>query len=123
MPVFALGFSDTAMAAYGLLYYWRSPLVHSNVKFAIGFLRGLVTSPRFHHRHHANTAESYDKNCAGQLAMRDVCFGTLHMPADQYPQKCGTCEPVPRLYTKQLTYPFTASRLAASADDQPEKID
>jgi sterol desaturase/sphingolipid hydroxylase (fatty acid hydroxylase superfamily) len=65
LPVFALGFSTAAIAAYAVIYHWQSLLIHSNVRISFGPLRWLVASPQFHHWHHANHKEAFDKNFAG----------------------------------------------------------
>jgi sterol desaturase/sphingolipid hydroxylase (fatty acid hydroxylase superfamily) len=106
VPVFALGFSDTAVAIYGLLYYWQSLLVHSNFNINLGPLRFIVALPQFHHWHHANHEEAYDKNFAGQLALLDFIFRTHHLPGQKIPERYGTQTPVPRDYVGQILFPF-----------------
>lgn len=106
LPVFALGFSTTAIAVYFVIYHWQSLLIHSNVGISFGPLRWLVASPQFHHWHHANHQEAFDKNFAGQLSILDKIFGTLHMPGNSVPTRYGTDDPVPRGYIPQLLYPF-----------------
>lgn len=106
LPVFALGFSGMAIATFGLIYGWHSILLHANVKVKFGPLRWLIASPEFHHWHHANQREAYDKNFAGQLSILDVVFRTAYMPRGQMPSKYGTNDPVPSTYLSQLAYPF-----------------
>ena len=118
VPVFALGFSEAAIGIYAVLYYWQSLFVHSNVKIGFGALRWIVASPQFHHWHHANHREAYDKNFASQLSILDACFGTLHMPGSDYPARYGTYEPVPREYIGQISYPFVRPAAPAEVPDR-----
>lgn len=111
LPVFALGFSGVAIATFGLIYSWHSILLHANVKISFGPLRWLVASPEFHHWHHANHREAYDKNFAGQLSVLDVVFRTAYMPKGQMPSRYGTDDPVPRTYLSQLMYPFRQAQV------------
>ena len=118
VPVFALDFSSTAILIFTLVYQWQSLFIHSNTRIRVGPLKWLLASPQFHHWHHANEREAWDKNFAGQLPLLDILGGTLFMP-DRMPQKYGTDDPVPPLYHQQLAYPFVGSteRLA-----QPAKL-
>lgn len=116
LPVFALDFSSTAILIFTLVYQWQSLFIHSNTRIKVGPLKWLLASPQFHHWHHANEREAWDKNFAGQLPLLDMLGGTLFMP-DRMPQKYGTDDPVPPLYHQQLAYPFVGSteRLAQPA--------
>jgi sterol desaturase/sphingolipid hydroxylase (fatty acid hydroxylase superfamily) len=115
--IFALGFSDAAIGIYSILYAWQSLILHSNLNWRFGALSWIVATPQFHHWHHADHREAHDKNFAGQLSILDACFGTLYLPGNEYPQRYGTSEPVPRRYIEQLRYPFT--RPASRADATP----
>jgi sterol desaturase/sphingolipid hydroxylase (fatty acid hydroxylase superfamily) len=106
VPVFALGFSDTAVVIYSGLYIWQSMLLHSNVNVNLGPLRYVLALPQFHHWHHADHPEAHDKNFAGQLAFLDFLFGTHHLPGKAIPERYGTSTPVPPDYTGQLLFPF-----------------
>ena len=106
VPVFALGFSDTAVVVYGVLYYWQSMLLHSNVNLNLGPLRFILALPQFHHWHHADHPEAHDKNFAGQLAFLDFVFRTHHLPGQAIPERYGTATPVPRDYLGQMAFPF-----------------
>jgi sterol desaturase/sphingolipid hydroxylase (fatty acid hydroxylase superfamily) len=106
LPVFALGFSDAAIAAFALLYQWQSILLHSNVSIGFGPLRWLIASPDFHHWHHSREGDARNKNFAGQLSLLDVLFGTAHMPRGQVPSQYGIEESLPLTYVTQLLHPF-----------------
>jgi sterol desaturase/sphingolipid hydroxylase (fatty acid hydroxylase superfamily) len=49
------------------IYQWRSLALHANIDIKLGPLSWLIASPEFHHWHHTNRREAYDKNFAGQL--------------------------------------------------------
>ncbi|WP_447253866.1 sterol desaturase family protein [Mesorhizobium sp. ORM8.1] len=107
IPVFALGFSTEAFLIYALIYHWQSVFIHTNTRIKFGPLKLLLASPQFHHWHHANEPQAYDKNFAAQLPFIDLIGGTLFMP-EHMPKKYGVDEPVPQLYHQQLIYPFVA---------------
>ena len=122
LPVFAFGFSGTAIAIFGLIYGWHSILLHANVNIKFGPLRWLVASPEFHHWHHANHREAYDKNFAGQLSVLDVVFRTAYMPRGRMPSKYGTDDPVPGTYFSQLMFPFLRRAAPENERDLPVVI-
>src|SRR5262249_24387207 len=80
LPVYALGFSPTALAIYAITYKWQSMLIHSNTRLGFGPLKWIFASPQFHHWHHANERQAHDKNFAAQLVLIDCLAGTLFMP-------------------------------------------
>lgn len=107
IPLFALGFSPAAFAVQAAIYMWQSYLVHSNVRIDFGPLRWVIASPAFHHWHHANEPQAYNRNYAGQLSLLDGLLGTLYMPPGRAPSRYGA-EPVPEDYVSQLLDPFRA---------------
>lgn len=108
VPVFALGFSDAAIAIFAAIYFWQSMFLHSNININLGPLRYIVALPQFHHWHHANQADAYDKNFAVQLSLFDFIFGTHHLPGNSIPERYGTPTPVPGDYVGQMAFPFRA---------------
>jgi sterol desaturase/sphingolipid hydroxylase (fatty acid hydroxylase superfamily) len=106
LPLLAFGFSDSVIAVYAFIYTWHSYLLHSNVRIKFGPLKWVVASPEYHHWHHANEREAYDKNYAGQLSILDKLFHTLYLPQGKTPEKYGIDEPVPRGYLSQLIVPL-----------------
>ncbi|CCF00721.1 sterol desaturase family protein [Sinorhizobium fredii] len=105
LPVYALGFSGAAIAIYALVYQGQSLLIHSNTRIRFGPFKWVLASPQFHHWHHANERQAYDKNFAGQLPFIDALAGTLYMP-ERMPTVYGTDDPVPAHYHQQLAYPL-----------------
>ena len=108
--VLALGFATAPLVAFAILYQWQSLLIHANVRLGFGPLRWIIASPQFHHWHHADAPEAFDKNFAGQLPILDLAFGTLHLPSGRMPERYGTDRPVPRSYLGQLVSPFAGAR-------------
>ncbi len=109
LPIFVLDFSPAAIAVYFVIYQWQSLLIHSNTRIGFGPLKWIFASPKFHHWHHSNERQAYDKNFAAQLPFLDAIGGTLYMP-DRMPMKYGTDDPVPTTYHEQLAYPFTLAK-------------
>ena len=105
LPLVAFGFSGPVIAAHALIYSWQSYLLHSNVRIKFGLLKWVVASPEYHHWHHANQRDAYDKNYAAQLSIIDKLFNTLYLPEGKAPEKYGIDEPVPRAYLSQLISP------------------
>lgn len=108
IPLFLLGFSDQAVGIHSTIYLVQSYLVHSNLRLKFGPLRWLLATPEFHHWHHSNQREAWDKNFAGQLPFLDALFGTAHMPKGRMPTVYGVDDPVPSTYLEQFAYPFRA---------------
>jgi sterol desaturase/sphingolipid hydroxylase (fatty acid hydroxylase superfamily) len=109
IPVLALGFAPGALASAMPAFTLMAILVHANVDWDWGPLRGVVASPRFHRWHHTSEAEGRDKNFAGLLPLWDILFGTYYMPADRVPMRFGTDTPVPNGLLGQLMFPFRRS--------------
>jgi sterol desaturase/sphingolipid hydroxylase (fatty acid hydroxylase superfamily) len=112
LPPFILGYSESAIAVFGVVYFWHSFLLHANVNLGFGPLNAIVASPRFHHWHHANDHAARDKNFAGQLSLLDRLFGTYYLPADRKPAGYGIDDRVPGTYLRNLAYPLLRSHLA-----------
>jgi sterol desaturase/sphingolipid hydroxylase (fatty acid hydroxylase superfamily) len=105
LPVYFLGFSLEATIIHQVLYQVQALLIHSNTRIKFGPLGWIIASPEYHHWHHANEAEAYDRNFAAQLSIIDHLAGTLFLP-DRRPKAYGLNEPMPRQYHLQLLHPF-----------------
>lgn len=106
LPVWTMGFSLEALIIHQMLYQAQALLLHSNVKITFGPLKWLIASPEYHHWHHANERDAYDRNFAAQLSIIDVVAGTVFLPLKRRPKTYGLTEPMPRLYHQQMIYPF-----------------
>ncbi len=117
LPIFVLGFSEAAIVLSYFLYQWHALLLHSNVRLPLGPLRWIIATPEFHHWHHANERDVWDKNFSGQLPLWDILFGTAHMPG-KMPEVYGVDDKVPEGYLGQLAYPFLKPVTDAPADER-----
>lgn len=127
LPLYFLGFSLEAVAIRVGIYQAHALLVHSNVKLSFGPLKWLIASPEYHHWHHANEPEAYDRNFAAQLSIIDVIAGTIFMPKRR-PARYGINEEMPRWYHQQLLHPFRnmgrmARRLPPAKERTPHEQD
>ena len=113
LPLLALGFAPVAVAGIAPVLTVMAIVVHANLDWDWGPLRGVLTSPRFHRWHHTDEANARDKNFAGLLPLWDILFGTYYMPRDEFPQQFGTASPVPTGLVGQLVFPFRRVRSAA----------
>lgn len=105
VPIFLLGFDRRALYAYLVVVSFHAVFIHANVRFRFGWLDHVLTTPRGHHWHHAQTP--VDKNFAVHLPVLDRLFGTQHLPGDEWPTDYGIHgDPVPEGYARQLAYPF-----------------
>jgi sterol desaturase/sphingolipid hydroxylase (fatty acid hydroxylase superfamily) len=104
LPIFVLGFTGTSIAVFALFCALLAMAEHANVRFTFGPLRFLVTTPQFHHWHHAEHV--HDRNFATKLPFVDWAFRTMHVPARQWPRSYGMGERAPESYLAQLAWPF-----------------
>jgi sterol desaturase/sphingolipid hydroxylase (fatty acid hydroxylase superfamily) len=79
--------------------------VHANLRWRLGWLGLLISTPAFHHWHHTND-EHIDKNFASMLPFLDQLFGTWYMPKKQWPAKYGINAPVAPGLPAQLLQPL-----------------
>lgn len=126
IPCFMMGFSPSAIGLSLLFYKWHSLLLHSNIRVDFGPLRWVIASPTFHHWHHADEPDAWDRNFAGQLPLWDLLFGTANMPAGRMPSGYGIAERLPNSYLQQMLHPFRRGRAddfasAGSGVDRAEK--
>ncbi|MGV8950549.1 MAG: sterol desaturase family protein [Cypionkella sp.] len=109
LPVYFLGFSGPAVVISLTIFQAHALLLHSNVRIKFGPLKWLIASPEYHHWHHADQREAYDRNFAAQLSLIDLIAGTIFLPKHR-PARYGVSDPVPRSYPQQLLFPFIAIR-------------
>lgn len=107
LPAIVLGFSPIPVIAYAIIYRLHAPLLHSNVNFDLGPFGWILTSPRFHHWHHADQVEAYDRNFGGQLSIFDRLFGTHNAAGEStLPERYGIGGVIPETYASHLLHPF-----------------
>ena len=111
LPMYILGFAETALYGYIFFVYLHSVLVHANLKFRFGFLQHLLVTPRYHHWHHGIEKEAININYAVHFPILDRLFGTCHFPDEQWPVGYGIKDhPVPLGYWRQFLYPFRSKK-------------
>ena len=107
IPMYTLGFRDTALYMYVLLVYVHSTFIHSNVGWNFNWIGKFLVTPRFHHWHHGEEREAIDVNFSIHFPLLDRLFGTFHLPKDQWPKGYGIGgQPVPKGYWRQFWYPL-----------------
>jgi sterol desaturase/sphingolipid hydroxylase (fatty acid hydroxylase superfamily) len=90
--------------------------IHANLRWRLGPLEYLVSSPAFHHWHH--TLEDHkDHNYSSMLPFMDQAFGSFYLPRT-WPAAYGTRTPVSDTLSGQLLDPF-APRPAAEVQRRP----
>jgi sterol desaturase/sphingolipid hydroxylase (fatty acid hydroxylase superfamily) len=107
VPIFVIGFSNTALVLYVLLVAAQATFIHANVRWRLRPLRRLIATPAFHHWHHSADAAATDKNFCVHTPLWDMLFGTYYLP-DQWPTRYGLHggRRVPVGWLRQLIYPF-----------------
>ncbi len=107
LPLFVLGFSESAVQVYLVFVAIHAVLLHANVRFRFGWLEYLIATPRYHQFHHACDGDALDTNFAVHLPLLDRVFGTQYLPRDAWPGRMGVAGPQPpHGYWAQLLYPF-----------------
>jgi sterol desaturase/sphingolipid hydroxylase (fatty acid hydroxylase superfamily) len=80
-------------------------LLHADAKLRFGPLEGVISTPAFHHAHHACDTP-VGQNYASMLPLYDRLFGTYHVMRG-WPQRYGLdTEGVPKGLLPELLYPF-----------------
>lgn len=110
LPIFLLGFSPGAVYGYLIFVSFHAVYIHANVRHRWPFVRQVLTTPEFHHWHHAAETEALDKNFAVLLSFIDWMFGTDYRP-DRWPSRYGVLDgKPPDEYLGQLAHPFRLRR-------------
>jgi sterol desaturase/sphingolipid hydroxylase (fatty acid hydroxylase superfamily) len=104
--LYACGFSKTVFGvSFAWLIFWAF-FLHANVRIGFGPLLRVISTPEFHHWHHAADAPAQNKNYAGLFPIWDILFGTFYAPRKRMPDAYGASDRVPTGYLKQMLYPF-----------------
>jgi len=83
--------------------------IHANLRWRFGWLEWVVSTPAFHHWHHANDAPEFiNKNYASLLPWMDKLFGTFYLPKKAWPTSYGINDPTPSSLLQQLIQPFSS---------------
>jgi len=114
IPIYLLGLGgpsqqqgSTVPIAVTLLATAWGFFIHANLRWRLGPLEWLVSTPAFHHWHH--TAHGpINKNYSSTLPLLDAIFGTLHLPRNQWPDRYGIEQAMPETLVGQILFPFQA---------------
>jgi sterol desaturase/sphingolipid hydroxylase (fatty acid hydroxylase superfamily) len=112
VPLYVLGLAGPTAAgssAPALLLvlgtFWGF-FIHANLRWRLGPLEWLLTTPAFHHWHHSRH-EHIDRNYASTLPFLDRLFGTHYLPR-HWPARYGTDTPHADSLAGQLLDPLIA---------------
>ena len=105
-PLLLLGFNPFATLSAAPFFTLYAIMLHANVDWDYGPLRGVIASPVFHRWHHSKEREAWDKNFAGLLPFWDRIFDTYYMPPGRVPVNFGIPEEFPRDFFGQMIRPF-----------------
>jgi len=119
VPIYVMGFSEPAIAAYVLIVVIQATFIHANVRWELAPLQSVLATPRFHHWHHSAEREAVDKNFAVHLPLWDIVFGTYLLPK-RWPDNYGLCgeRVVPHGWFRQLVFPFRRAKAKTSQASQ-----
>lgn len=110
VPLYLLGLASPGMAGSGTpaLLLVAGTLwgffIHANVRWRLGPLEWLVTTPAFHHWHHSRR-EYINRNYSSTLPVLDRLFGTHYLPR-HWPAEVGTDTPQAASLGGQLLDPL-----------------
>ena len=113
-PMYALGLAQPTGMSPDLVpilitlagTFWGF-LIHANVRWRFGWLENLVSTPAFHHWHHANDGPGLVyQNFAPILPWVDRLFGTFYLPPRVWPRVYGSDTPVAPTLSGQLLNPL-----------------
>jgi sterol desaturase/sphingolipid hydroxylase (fatty acid hydroxylase superfamily) len=127
-PVYLLGLAqatgrglDPVVAMVTIIGTVWSFFIHANIRFRLGPLEWLVSTPAFHHWHHTND-ENRDRNFAAIFPLIDRVFGTAWLPKN-WPPVYGIDAKIPPTLDGQLLDPLTHPvRLGSRRSDETEGL-
>jgi sterol desaturase/sphingolipid hydroxylase (fatty acid hydroxylase superfamily) len=78
--------------------------IHANLRWRLGPLEEILSTPAFHHWHHT-LDDHKDHNYSSMVPVVDRVFGTFYLPK-HWPEEYGTSTKVPDALADQLAAPF-----------------
>ncbi|HTT07163.1 MAG TPA: sterol desaturase family protein [Steroidobacteraceae bacterium] len=111
IPLYILGLASSLTASGSLVpllivliaTIWGF-FIHADLRWRLGPLEWVVSTPAFHHWHHT-LAEPRDRNYASMLPWMDRIFGTYCLPRNQWPSSYGIETRMPNSPARQLIHP------------------
>lgn len=125
LPLYVLGLAQSArgevdwvallVTLVGSLWGY---VIHANLRWRFGWLEHVVATPAFHHWHHDHLGAGGRQhgNYAAFLPVLDRLFGTWRLPAEAWPRRYGTDEPVRPGLVDQIMAPFMGHAGGSIAD-------
>lgn len=83
--------------------------IHANLRWRLGLLEQLISTPAFHHWHHT-LDDHKDHNFSSMLPFLDRVFGTFYLPKREWPAAYGIADPMPSSLGSQLVEPLMPPR-------------
>ncbi|MFK3740716.1 sterol desaturase family protein [Massilia sp. TN1-12] len=118
VPLYLLGLAAPSVAGSGLPVAltlvglaWGF-FIHANLRWRLGPLEWLVTTPAFHHWHHSRH-DHINRNYASTLPVLDRLFGSHYLPR-HWPAEYGTDTPQPATLAGQLLDPLAPAPAPAT---------
>jgi sterol desaturase/sphingolipid hydroxylase (fatty acid hydroxylase superfamily) len=114
VPLYLLGLADPSLAgsatpaALMVLGTLWGFFIHANLRWRLGALEWLLTTPAFHHWHHSRR-EHINRNYASTLPVLDRIFGSHYLPR-HWPADYGTDTPQANSLAGQLLDPLLPAR-------------
>lgn len=102
----AAGFDAEVAGALAVVQVVVGLFLHANVRWRLRPLQRLVSTPEFHHWHHADEPDAHSTNYAALLPIWDVVFGTWFMPRHRRPSRYGVRPALPAGIVAQLRHPL-----------------
>ena len=122
IPLYVLGFSMQVFYAYVIIVALQAVAAHANTRINFGPLKYLIVTPQYHHWHHADDPEHYNKNFAIHLPLIDRVFGTYYLPNSKWPKTTGLGnEQFPKGFLKQFLFPFFNDPQTTKLKDPSER--
>jgi sterol desaturase/sphingolipid hydroxylase (fatty acid hydroxylase superfamily) len=90
--------------------------IHANVRWRLGPLEEIISSPAFHHWHHT-LDDHKDHNYSSMLPFMDRVFGTFYLPKT-WPAEYGTSTPMPQTLAGQILDPFAPNSTPRAPEAQ-----
>lgn len=120
LPFIALGYDRLPAWMSGVLYLYPF-ILHANARLRMGLLERIAVSPVFHHWHHADHPQAYNKNYAALFTFWDRLFRTTYLPGG-FPDRYGIGDQAldTASYTVHLLEPLT--RRGAKKNPQPHTL-
>ena len=130
IPIYILGFGGPGTAAgsqvailaglFGIVWGF---FIHANLRWRLGPLEWLISTPAYHHWHHTKSGP-INRNYSATFPWLDRVFGTLYLPKE-LPSDYGIQSKVPDNLVDQLAFPLMpqAATLERSEALSVESVD